>query len=125
MQVRCELFTLAQEKGLFPEAAGAAIIVISGDDEDGDFHLADRLTSSSNRSFDWAWAVEQVASNEDELRFVRVDGLADALQDVKAFILEAGAIFRVFDALIGFAELPVGGVDESGGHEQGATSRFT
>ncbi len=107
------------EKLLFPDAAGAAVVMISRDGEDWDFQCADDGASGGDGGFGGLGGIEQVAGDEDESGAGSFRERAEAADGVEALLLKAVAFWFVADGGKGFAELPVGGVEENEAHLAG------
>ena len=117
LQVGRELLLLADKKRLLPQAAGATVVVVARNDDDGHLHLSDGFTGHGHGGLARARAVEEVAGDQDEGCLLVADDGGDAFQAFEALVLEAAAVIFVEHAGIGFAKLPVGGVDEGDCHD--------
>jgi hypothetical protein len=116
-EVGGKLLLFAIEKLLFPDGAGASVVVVAGDDEDGHAERADGGTGGGNGGTVSLGGVEQVAGDEDECGVRAADDLAESTDGIEPLLADAVAFRLIADGCEGLAELPVRGVEEGEGHD--------
>ena len=90
------------------------MVVIARDHQNRDLHLTYRFQHFEHRCCRRRWRIKEVSGNNDKSRSLHASGIADAADGVQALLLQLEALLLISNLPIRLADLPVGGVDETG-----------
>ena len=116
MEIGRERGGLRLEKRLRPYPAGAAVIVVTGNEQHREPQSADRGAGSGDKCLGRCWRIKHVAGHHDKGGLMFPGGLADPIDHIEPGLLEAVAIGCIGYAGKWLTKLPVSGVDKAGRH---------
>ena len=89
------------------------MVVIPGDHDHGNYKLANGAAGRRNSGFAGCRRVEKISGHQDKLRLVNLGRLADSPNHLETLLLNQRALLGIADPRERFAQLPIGGVQES------------
>ena len=114
--IGCQCGLFAQKKILFPDTARTGMIVVAGNNDNGNSHLTDGAAGCGYRRPVRRIGIEQITSDQNKTGLMFLYQCADSVQYIDSGLLNQRPFMRVADMGKRLAQLPVCSMNKTRHH---------